>query len=389
VVKGLLHHDEIPWHHTTISGWALDPKGKKMSKSKGNVIEPEEVREKYSADGLRLWASGSKLGEDLSYKEKDLVTAKKFLTKLWNASKFAGSHLEGFDGKGPDLHPTDRWILSRMNQVVKDATALFEEYKYSKVRKLASNFFLHEFCDNYLEMCKFRLYGDDVNKEARASARYALYNCLLASVKMMAPFIPYMTEEIYQTIFRSLDGAESVHVSAWPEVDEELLDEEAENSGSLVTEVVGSIRRYKAENGMPLNAPLDGVIASGSFEDTKTLRNAMDTIKGSMNISDFSIKEGAKHEEEITGVEAEFSVIGPEFKGDANWVVEKLKGLDSTGLSHLKSTGVITFDKDENTSYTIKEDHIKKWEIEFSLEGEKVETINIEGTGITIFIKKS
>jgi len=94
VVKGLFHHKGIPWENTIISGWALDPEGKKMSKSKGNVVEPRDVIEKYSADGLRLWAAGSKLGEDLPFKEKDLVTAKRFLTKMWNASRFALPQLE-------------------------------------------------------------------------------------------------------------------------------------------------------------------------------------------------------------------------------------------------------------------------------------------------------
>jgi valyl-tRNA synthetase len=113
MVKSLLHHDKVPWKTTTISGFALDPHGKKMSKSKGNTIAPQEMIKKYSADSLRFWAAGSKLGEDLPFQEKDLITGKKMITKLANAANFALMHLENL--KEPaELEVIDKWMLSKL-----------------------------------------------------------------------------------------------------------------------------------------------------------------------------------------------------------------------------------------------------------------------------------
>jgi len=390
VVKGLFHHDGIPWENTIISGWALDPQGKKMSKSKGNVVEPRDVIEKYSADGLRLWAAGSKLGEDLPYKEKDLVTAKRFLTKMWNASRFALPHLEDFDGTKPEeLHPTDAWILAKMEGVVGEATALFEEYKYSKVKKLVTNFFLHDFCDNYLEMCKFRLYNPEKHgEERRKSAQFALYTVLLNSLKMMAPFIPFITEEIYQGYFREREGYKSIHVSAWPAPDPELVPEGAEEAGDIVASVVSAIRRYKADKGMALNAVLHEVEIYPPEDLEGVLQGGIDTISGTMNIEDLSINTGeVSTEEKITEITPDYSRIGPEFKGDAKTVAEYLKGADGQEVeSALSKDGEFSFEAGGKT-FVIRPEHIKEMKREVLLGGKKVDVMEVEGTGIKVMVK--
>ena len=115
----LLHDGVNPWSNVAVSGWVLDPQGQKMSKSKGNTIVPRDVMEKYSADAIRFWASGSKLGDDYSYVERDLQTANKLVTKLWNASKFADFHLQDFDGVRPDkLESFDEWVLTKLNETI-------------------------------------------------------------------------------------------------------------------------------------------------------------------------------------------------------------------------------------------------------------------------------
>jgi valyl-tRNA synthetase len=198
VVKSQLHYKKNPWDDVMISGHALDPHGKKMSKSKGNVVEPQEVIEKYSSDCLRFWAAGCKLGDDLPYMEKDLVTAQKFITKLWNASKFAIMHLGDYKGEKPKkLEAVDKWVLSRLSKIIKASTDSFTKYEYSRTRADVENFFWHEFCDNYLEIIKDRLYNPDRRgKEARISAQYSLYRTLVAILKMIAPIMPHITEEI-------------------------------------------------------------------------------------------------------------------------------------------------------------------------------------------------
>ena len=267
VVKSQMHYKKNPWKDVMISGHALDPHGKKMSKSKGNVVEPQEVIEKYSADCLRFWASGCKLGDDLPYMEKDLVTAQKFITKLWNASKFAVMHLEDYNCEKPKkLEVVDKWVLSKLSRIIKESTETFSRYEYSRTKAMVEDFFWHEFCDNYLEIIKDRLYNPEKRgKEARLSAQYGLYHTLLAILKMIAPVMPHITEEIYQLYFVKHEKVKSVHISLWPEP--EKIDEKAEKIGDLVVYVVQKSRQAKSEKSLSLKAPLKNLVVKGKISE--------------------------------------------------------------------------------------------------------------------------
>jgi valyl-tRNA synthetase len=255
-VKSRLHNEVNPWGDVAISGHAQDPHGRKMSKSKGNVVEPQDMIEKFSADALRFWAAGSKLGDDLPFQEKDLVTGEKFITKIWNASKFSFMHLEDYDLEKPaELEVVDKWILSRLSRIIKDCTETFRKYEYSKTKLDVENFFWHQFCDDYLEIIKDRIYNPDKRgKEGRKSAQYGLYHTLLAILKMMAPIMPHITEEIYQLYYAAKEKKKSIHVSMWPSLD--MIDEEAERIGEVVIQAVEHARRAKSEKKVSLKAPL-------------------------------------------------------------------------------------------------------------------------------------
>ncbi len=259
--KNMLHFNEAPWKHAAISGWVLDPLGKKMSKSKGNVIAPQDIMSKYSADALRFAAGTSKLGEDVAFQDKELVAGSKLITKLWNASKFLSLHLAGYDGKVPKkLETIDRWILSRLNRIIEISTANFESYDYSKTRLEVEKFFMHTFCDNYLEIVKDRLYNvEKRGEQAKKSAQYSLYHVLLTVIKLMAPIIPHITEEVYQAYFAKHDGKKSVHLSDWPAVDKKLDDNDAENVGDVMVDIIGAIRKYKSQKGASLKEGLNEV----------------------------------------------------------------------------------------------------------------------------------
>jgi valyl-tRNA synthetase len=256
VVKSRLHNNVNPWTDVAISGHAQDPHGKKMSKSKGNVVEPQKMIEKFSADSLRFWAAGSKLGDDLPFQEKDLVTGEKFITKIWNASKFTFMHLEDYDLSEPkELEIVDKWILSKLSKIINDSTESFMNYEYSKTKLDVEKFFWHKFCDNYLEIVKDRIYNPDKRgKEARKSAQYGLYHSLLAVLKMMAPIMPHITEEIYQLYFAAKEKKKSVHISEWPKLD--MVDEKAEKIGDVVVEAVEHARRAKSEKKVSLKTPV-------------------------------------------------------------------------------------------------------------------------------------
>jgi len=267
VVKGYFHHKSIPWHNVMISGWALDPHGKKMSKSKGNVVDPREMISKYSADALRFWAAGSRLGDDLPFQEKDLVTGSKFITKIWNASKFAFMHLADYNLEMPaKLELLDKWVLSKLSKVVKSATENFNSYEYMHTKLETETFFWHTYCDNYLELIKDRLYNADKRgKDARLSAQYTLYHSLLTIIKLMAPIMPFITEELYQLYYKKHEKSRSIHLTKWPELD--LIDEHAEHIGDFVVSVVEFVRKKKTENRKSLKYPVKKLIIRSKVEE--------------------------------------------------------------------------------------------------------------------------
>ncbi|MBI4453349.1 valine--tRNA ligase [Candidatus Woesearchaeota archaeon] len=277
VVKAHLQDNIFPWKNVMISGWALDPHGKKMSKSLGNTVEPRPVLDAYGADCLRFWAAGSKLGEDLPYQEKDLVTGKKMVTKLWNASKFAIMHLQDYNNEHlhggmlgltnmelMNLELMDKWILSKLHKLIKHSTESFECYEYSKAKIETEKFFWHELCDNYLEIVKDRLYNPDKRgpngKEKRVSAQFTLYHVYLNLLKLSAPIMPHITEAVYQLYWQKKEGVKSIHISQWPVYNEQFVDEFAEEIGDKFVAVLAGVRKYKSEKKLSLKAELSKLI---------------------------------------------------------------------------------------------------------------------------------
>lgn len=281
IVKSQLHTKVNPWHDVMISGWVLDPHGKKMSKSKGNVIEPQFMMEKYSADCLRFWAASSKLGEDLPAQDNEFLAAKKFVTKIWNASRFCFMHLGDYKGEKPKkLEIIDKWLLLKLNNVIKVSTDSFLNYEYSKTKAEVENFFWNVFCDNYLELVKDRLYNADRRgKDARLSAQYTLYRSLLSILKLMAPITPFITEEIYQKYFRKAGKFESIHVSDWPKADKKLVDKKAEKLGDGAVEIISKVRHFKSSNNKSLKTPVKVTIQN-------SLKPLQDDLKAVLSASE-------------------------------------------------------------------------------------------------------
>jgi len=282
VVKSNLHYKKNPFKDVMISGWLLDPKGKKMSKSKGNVIEPSKVIENYSADALRFMAAGTKLGEDLPYQEKDVVTGMKTITKLWNASKFAFMHLEDYKGAKPPkkLEFFDKWLLSKLNKIIKSSTDAFMKYEYSRTKLDVEKFFWQTLCDNYLEIVKDRLYNPDKRgKETRESAQYALHTTLLSVIKMLAPIMPFITEEIYQHFFQKTEKNKSIHISKWPAFDKKLVDDKIEEVGDALIEIIGAVRKEKTNNKKSLGSEIAKLTIECDKDLQKSMEKALDDIK--------------------------------------------------------------------------------------------------------------
>jgi valyl-tRNA synthetase len=261
IVRSLYATGEIPWTDVLISGHGLDPAGKKISKSKLKAADdPTAMVESYSADAVRYWATSVRTGSDTVLSDEVMKGGNRLVTKLWNAAKLALPHLEGYRaGAAPaELNATDRWLLARLYWTVTRATAAMEEYEFAAAKGEAERFFWSDLCDNYLEMVKFRLYDDagEAGAAARESARYTLANALLTTLKLLAPFMPHITDEIYQAGFAASDGAPSIHVARWPQAPAAWADAEAERIGAAMLEVVDTVRRWKAERKLSVGAPV-------------------------------------------------------------------------------------------------------------------------------------
>ena len=290
VVKSFLHEKKLPWNTVAISGWALDPDGKKMSKSKGNIIEPQVMIEKYSADALRFWAASSKLGEDIPFKEKELATGQKTIIKLWNASRFSFQHLKGYKLKKTKLKAFDAWQLSKLNSLIKTCTESFEQYEYFRTKSEVENFFWNTFCDNYLEIIKNRLYNPK-DKQEKESAQFTLHNSLLTILKLFAPIMPHITEELYQAHFKNYEKKKSIHLTFWPKYDSKLINKKLEKEGEEVIEIISKIRHFKTSNQKSLKEEIILTLPikykdSEFLQDLKAVSNAKEIKFGyDLNIS--------------------------------------------------------------------------------------------------------
>jgi len=287
IVRSDAHENSIPWKDIAISGNVkLD--GEKMSKSKGNVIRPQEVMKAYGTDALRYWASSSKLGEDLNYYEKDVVTGKKFVTKILNATRFAFMNLE-YQKNQPKLLETDRIFLTQLNKTINDATNYFEEYNYSNAKFLTDNFFWKTLSDNYLEIIKNRMYNG--TKEEKASASYTLYQGLLTILKMMAPITPFITEEIYQEHFKKYEKEKSIHVTDWPERVKITNKKEDEKTWNKLLEIISKVRQKKSEEKKSMKSEIILTLDKETQEilknvlgDLISVTNAKEIKTGSFNV---------------------------------------------------------------------------------------------------------
>ena len=283
ILKSMHHFKKIPWKTAMVNGMVLDPKGKAMHKSKGNVIDPMEHVERYGADAFRYFASTVNIGEDAPFQEKEIVHGQKLLIKLWNVARLAEPHLVVPKVVPKSENVADRWILSRLSQVIKTYEENFDNFTAVPARRELEQFFWHEFCDFYLEMIKPRIYGAD--KKAKEEAQATLSTCLLAVLKLFAPFIPHITEEIYQELFAKTEGMTSIHISELPNA--AVVDKKALELGALAVEAISEIRKWKAEQKLSLGAEVDLLMLYHPNSDR--LKEIVGEIKGTMRIKTLGV----------------------------------------------------------------------------------------------------
>ena len=252
VMMGLRFGGDVPFRDVFIHGLVRDSEGRKMSKSLGNGIDPVEVIDKYGVDTLRfMLITGNTPGNDMRFYWERVEAARNFANKIWNASRYMLMNLEGADDSfvpaESDYTLADRWILSRAAATARDVTANLERYELGEAGRMIYEFLWSEFCDWYIELTKARLY-DKENVRAKNTALYVLRTVLERTMRLLHPFMPFLTEEIWQKLPHE---GESIMRAPWPEVGDNDIDSEAETAMTAIMEVIKVTRNLRAELGTP------------------------------------------------------------------------------------------------------------------------------------------
>ena len=292
VLKAHLEHDSLPWRNAAISGWVLDPDRKKMSKSKGNVVTPIGVLEQYGADAVRYWSASARLGVDTAFKDEQIKIGRRLAIKILNASRFVLS----FEAPAGEIgDPLDRSMLRRLSEVVVEATRAFEAYDHARALEVAERFFWG-FTDDYLELVKGRVYGSN-GSEAAGSAIAALRLALDTLLRLFAPFLPYVTEEVWSWWRQG-----SIHRAPWPGTgDLQAAAGDADPLGYEVAAwVLGEVRRTKALAKVSLKAEVERVVVADSPERLSVLAGAERDLRGAGNVRELVTVESSDPSVEVT-----------------------------------------------------------------------------------------
>ena len=282
-----LRENDVPFKNVMVSGFVMAQKWEKFSKSKWNAkFDPEMLIDQWWADAVRYWAAGWQLGKDMLFEENEFKNWQKLVTKLRNAASFVGMLTEWFDQKADfdtsTLLETDKWIIARTNKTIKKMSEYLDNFEYGLAKIAFEDFFWHDLCDNYLELVKVRLYKPELfeNWEVKKLAwQWTLYNVLFATLKMIAPYLPHITEEIYQNQLKNSDNEISIHKCAFPT---EILN--IENPEKIiaefekVSEVIEAVRRFKTESQISMWAALEKVVIYCNDEDRKSIELFQDDV---------------------------------------------------------------------------------------------------------------
>ncbi|MEF8835043.1 MAG: valine--tRNA ligase [Candidatus Thermoplasmatota archaeon] len=350
IVKSLFHSDTKPWDDIMIHGYLMLPGGKSFSSSKGIIIDPEEVAEEHGADSIRYLAGIHKPGEDGEYEEKWLKRGQRIRTKFWNAQKLISNTLEGKPKEKPSLKLIDKWLLTKYSELVKEATRYMDDYRYDKALQETEYFLWHVLADHYLEMVKYRIY----EREDKA-VEYVLYQVGLGLTKLLAPFLSFITEEVYDQVYKEYQGEESIHVESWPEPI--LKDEDSAEIGEIVKDIIAEIRNWKSDQGIPLNEEIGSIRL---IIDNEDVLECEDDILNTLNASEMQILEEDEINEEAVNIKPDHSKIGPKYKDQADEVFQKLEKSDPEEVrSSFENNGYYKFELSDGNEVTLTEEEVQ------------------------------
>ncbi len=340
---------KAPYKSVLMHGFALDDKGKKMSKSIGNVVQPEEVVQKFGADTLRFYVLSSNAPwEDIHFSWDELVNTNRMLNILWNAYRFPLPYMlldkfdptqTSLDAYKDNLRPEDRWILSRVNTLAKEVQKQMESYQLHRVTRALSEFVLEDLSRWYIQLVRPRTWieTDDPDKLA---AYATIYEVMVTLTKLLAPFIPFTAESIYQNLVREAvpDAPVSVHMCDWHQPREDLIDPELEVQMKLVRDVVEAVSNARQKGGRKLRWPVSNIIISPNQEIAE-LDSLINVLKNQTNSKAVVAMAPGEKPPMNMALNPIPKKIGPAFKGDAQKVIQALKAADPLKVKADLETG--------------------------------------------------
>lgn len=312
IFSSLEHTDEKPFSDVLLHGLVRDDQNRKMSKSLGNGVDPMDVIDQYGADALRYFlATGTTPGQDLRYSDEKVESVWNFINKIWNASRFSLMNIgEGFKlgdiELAGDKSLADEWILSRLNDTIEDVTRLSEQYEFGEVGRILYNFIWDEFCDWYIEMAKVPM--TEGTDEEKHMTRSVLLYTLDKVMKMLHPFMPFVTEEIHQAI----EADSSIVTSEWPSVDDSHIYPQASKDMALLVEIIKSVRQTRNEVNTPLSMAIDIKIEVKDEEKRQAIEENQHYLERFCHPNTLEIaSEISKDEDDKTDVVSGATVILP------------------------------------------------------------------------------
>jgi valyl-tRNA synthetase len=303
MMMGLHFMDEVPFREVYIHALVRDAQGQKMSKSKGNVIDPLVIIDQYGTDAFRFTlAAFAAQGRDIKLAEERIAGYRNFCNKVWNAARFTLMNLEGFD---PDavsyaelkFSAGDKWILHRLNETARDVNAALEGYRFNEAAMGLYQFTWSEFCDWYLELSKQDLYNG--TPERKQTAQYLLWYTLEHLLRLLHPFMPFITEEIWQSL-PGTKGTPSIMQAAWPVPCEDRSFPDAAADMERVMAVISGIRNIRGEMEVPPSREIAVILSCGSEESLRLMRRNEGAIVSLARLSSLAIGAGLEKPEEAS-----------------------------------------------------------------------------------------
>jgi valyl-tRNA synthetase len=378
IIREHLLVNQKPWNDIMIGAYILAEDGTPMHASKGNAVDPIDILDEYGSDAMRYYAASCALGMDNPFRIKDIKRGVRLCTKFWNLESFIGkaiSDKKEFDNSS--LSVVDRWILSKYTRLIEKATEQMESYQFDKAMKLIEDFLWHELADHYIEMVKYRIY-----EEKDEGALYTLFTMGLGMAKLLATFLPHVTEEVYHTFYKEIEGAKSIHLSSWPEKIEE--NEDAEQKGELAKDIIASLRNWKSELGLPLNSEIAMVeIVAG--DNKELFMEIKKDISNTIRSKELLISEKVDLVETPTAVKPNYAKLGPEFKEKSSEIGTKLKAAEPYEVSRAMEGEGYKLTLDSGDKILVTKDFVEI-DKSFIAHGKHMDTLSVQG--FTVLVAK-